>query len=84
MNLLKFVLALFGDDEPPLPRVPVLIGLRPRIRVTRWTHPSSDTALVLAGTVPATRGQAADYFSESPALAQGIEIMMDEAEFYDL
>jgi hypothetical protein len=38
------------------------------ITVTRWKHPSTDTALILDGTPDATRNEALQYFEDDGKL----------------
>jgi hypothetical protein len=51
--------------------------------VTRYTHPSADSALILEGTPEQTRIEALQYFPDDQDLA-GKEEQMSDDDFYNL
>lgn len=54
------------------------------IKVTNWTHPSTDSYLVLEGSAEETRSQAEQYFESDPSALMPEESEMDEAAFLNL
>lgn len=49
--------------------------------VTRWKHPSTDSALVLEGTPEETRTEASFYFPEDEHEISGTKEQMSDEDF---
>lgn len=54
------------------------------ITVTKWSHPSTDQKLILAGNAEDTRAEAEQYFDGEESYMSHEVCEMDEEEFGDL